>query len=183
MGVTTAWFLSAPLGEKFELDFDHRLVPVAMVLFIGAAAVDLIVHRPVARRRPLSRRMVQRVERLAEQKRLEVLGKDLETLIIVRTLLPHLAGRMWRTQLVLRCNDPDHSPVIVTIPALATEDGKERRFALVRRKVPSWLLEAEPGYRFHARVDLGSLEDRRGWGYVMDFERDRVSAEGRGARD
>lgn len=152
------------------LDFTDPLMLAGLGCLVASWLIEIVVVGQAKKRRPVTDRMAGKISRLAERRRREVLGKDLEVLIALRALPANLHGRMWRTQIMVQRNCQSDKTITITLPALGTRDGRERRFVLIRDKVPAWLTAAYPGYRFHARVNLPDLEETTGWGYIIDFE-------------
>jgi hypothetical protein len=177
LGVTLGLIEETGGGDLHrDVNFANPKLIGGAVMLVVSWGVELFGVRVAKKRRPITRRMAKKIERLAERSRSQALGGSIESLIVMRTLTPELHGRMWRTQLVVRSIDRAKGVVIVALPALGLKDGRERRFAVVLSKAPAWLATSHASYRLHARVNIGDLEETTGWGYVTDFEPDHVGS-------
>lgn len=174
------WWLMSFIGtgpEPFNsIDLRDPGFLIGVGLLLGSTVLERLHMGVATRNRPVTRRMLRKIERMAEKRRSEGLGEGVTLLMNVKRIVPELAGRMWRTQLVVCGNHRHYGVIHVTIPALALgENGQPRIFGLRNATAPAWLRNAPQGYRFHARTNLGALEEESpAWGYVMDFESGEV---------
>ncbi len=158
------------------VDFADPWFVAGSVGFMLTGLIDLVVVPRLKAKRPVTRRFAKKIERVAQKQRKKALG-DVEALILTTAPPPNTAGRMWQTPVMVSKNDPTAQVVVVTLPALGGDDrGRARKFAIIRHKAPTWLSAAYPGYRFRARINLPDLEEKTGWGYIMDLEPDHDHA-------